>query len=264
MKILHVGDIMGRPGRLALRRLLPRVVHQHQVDLTIVNCENACGGMGITPEVADELLSWEVHVLTSGNHIWHKREICPYLEREPRLLRPENFPDAPGKGSAVVETVAGIPVAVVNLQGRVFMPQLVEDPFRVGERVAGELKARGAHVIVVDFHAETSSEKIALARFLDGRVSAVLGTHTHVQTCDEQVLPGGTARICDIGMTGPHESVIGMRVDRALERIRSQRPVSFEVARHDVRLEGVVVEVDERTGRALRIERVRELLSDLG
>jgi hypothetical protein len=264
MKILHVGDIMGRPGRLALRQLLPKVIHRHQVDLTIVNCENACGGMGITPEVADEFLSWEVHVLTSGNHIWQKREIYPYLDREPRLLRPENFPDAPGRGSAVVETAAGVLVGVVNLQGRVFMPQLVDDPFRVAERVVGELRALGARVIIVDLHAEASSEKIAIARFLDGRVSAVLGTHTHVQTCDEQILPGGTARICDIGMTGPHDSIIGMKVDRALERIRSQRPVSFEVARRDVRLEGVVVEIDEASGRALAIERVRERLSDPG
>jgi metallophosphoesterase (TIGR00282 family) len=262
VKVLCVGDVMGKPGRLALRQLLPGVIHGHSIDLTIVNCENACGGMGITPDVAEEMFSWEVGVLTSGNHIWHKREVFSYLDEEPRILRPENFPPGAGHGSTVVELPSGALVGVVNLQGRVFMPQMVDDPFRTADRVVDGMRERGIRVIVVDMHAETTSEKIALARYLDGRVSAVVGTHTHVQTSDEQVLPGGTARICDLGMTGPHDSVIGMKTDLVLERFLTQRPVSFEVARRDVRLEGAVVEIDESTGKARRIERVRERLKE--
>lgn len=264
MKILLIGDIMGKPGRLAVRQLLPGLVGRHGVDLVIANCENACGGMGITPDVAADLLSWEVGVLTSGNHIWQKREILELLETEPRLLRPDNFPGAPGRGHTVVETAGGTTVGVINLQGRVFMPQLVDDPFRAADRLVAEMSARGIRVIVVDFHAETTSEKVAMSRYLDGRVSAVLGTHTHVQTCDEQVLPGGTARICDVGMTGPHDSVIGMRADLAIERFVTQRPVSLDVAKHDVRLEGALVEIDPESGRALAIERVRERLPPPG
>jgi len=260
MRLLFLGDIMGKPGRTAIRHLLPRLIDRHQADLVVANCENACGGMGITPDVADDLFAQEVAVLTSGNHIWQKREIYPYLDREPRILRPENFPDAPGHGSVVVETAAGVRVGVLNLQGRVFMPQHVGDPFQAAHGVISRMQEDGVRVILVDMHAETTSEKIAMARYLDGRASAVVGTHTHVQTCDEQVLAGGTARICDVGMTGPHDSVIGMRAEIAVRRFVTQRPAAFEVARGDVRAEGVIIDIDESTGKARSIERVREHL----
>jgi hypothetical protein len=260
VKILFLGDIMGRPGRLAIRELLPRLIHQHRADLVIANCENACGGMGITPEAAEELFSWEVDVLTSGNHIWHKREILDYLDQNPRILRPANFPRAPGRGHTIVETPGGDRVGVINVQGRAFMPQYVDDPFAAADRLIDELRHREVRVIVVDVHAEATSEKVAMARYLDGRVSAVLGTHTHVQTCDEEVLPKGTARICDVGMTGPHDSVIGMRTDLVVERFLTQRHVGFEVAKGGVRAEGVILDIDAATGRARSIERVRELL----
>lgn len=262
MKVLFIGDIMGKPGRGAVRQLLPELVDRHRIDLAIANCENACGGTGIVPDVADELFSWGVHALTSGNHIWQKKEIYPRLDADHRILRPENFPRAPGTGHTVVTTAAGVKVGLLNLLGRVYMPQLVDDPFAAAERVVAEFQAAGVKVSFVDIHAEATSEKLALARYLEGRVSAVVGTHTHVQTSDEEVLPGGTARICDAGMTGPHDSVIGMKAELVLERFLTQRHVAFEVARNGVRLEGVVIDIDEETGRARSIERVRERLPD--
>ena len=261
MKVLILGDVMGKPGRHAMRAVVPGLVRELGADFVIANCENATGGSGITPADADELFGCDVDVLTSGNHIWHKKEIFEYLTDNRRILRPENFARAPGRGYTVIES-RGAKVGVLNLQGRVFMPQYVDDPFAAADRVVALMRERGVLVIIVDVHAETTSEKIALARYLDGRVSAVVGTHTHVQTSDEEIMRGGTARITDLGMTGPHDSVIGMRTDLVLERFLTQRGVPFEVAKNDVRVEGVLVDVDEQTGKARAIERVRRRLPD--
>jgi metallophosphoesterase (TIGR00282 family) len=255
VKVLFVGDVIGKPGRRAVTRLLPRLVDEHQADYVIVNVENAAGGFGVTPDVLAELAELPIHCMTSGNHVWDKKEIGDLFEREPRLLRPANYPDGnPGRGIHVGETSAGVPVATINLEGLVFMRQL-DSPFRAAERLLGELAGR-AKVIVVDFHAEATSEKQAMGVFLDGRVSLVVGTHTHVPTADERILPGGTAFQTDAGMTGPYEGVIGFKSDRVLQRFLLQTPTTFEVAKRDVRLAGTVVDIDETSGRARRIERV--------
>lgn len=261
MKLLILGDVMGRPGRQAIRQLVPPLARELKADFVIANCENATNGSGITPDDADELFGSDVDVLTSGNHIWHKKEIFEYLDQNRRILRPENFARAPGRGHTVVES-RGVKVGVLNLQGRVFMPQHVDDPFAAADRVVSSMRDKGVLVIAVDVHAETTSEKLALARYLDGRVSVVVGTHTHVQTSDEEIMRGGTARITDLGMTGPHDSIIGMRTELVMERFLTQRGVPFEVAKGDVRVEGVLVDVDESTGRARAIERVRRKLPD--
>lgn len=256
MKILFIGDIVGRPGRRALEGLLKKVISEHRIEFTIANGENAAGGMGITPSIAMEILSQEVDVLTSGNHIWAKKEIIPFLDGEKRLLRPANYPgQARGRGAGSFETADGTKVGVLNLEGRVFMKNL-DCPFRVGEREIEMLKEE-TNVIVVDFHAEATSEKVALGRFLDGKASAVLGTHTHVQTSDERILTGGTAYITDVGMTGPLASVIGIREEIALERFLTQVPVKFDVATEEIELQGVVMDVDSRTGEARDIRRIR-------
>jgi metallophosphoesterase (TIGR00282 family) len=220
--------------------------------------------VGVTPELADELLAAEVDLLTSGNHIWAKREIVPYLERPgSKLLRPANYPPGtPGRGSAVVSTPDGRKLGVLNLEGRVFMKNL-DDPFRVAEAELAALREAGARAVLVDVHCEATSEKAALAWYLDGRVSAVLGTHTHVQTADERILPGGTAFLTDVGMCGPCDSIIGMKKDLVLERFLTQRPMPFEAARRDVWLQGAIVDVDEETGKARSIVRVQERLGDL-
>jgi metallophosphoesterase (TIGR00282 family) len=254
VKLLFVGDVIGKPGRKALAHLLPRLVDEHKADYVIVNVENAAGGFGVTPDVLEELDELPIHCMTSGNHIWDKKEGLDLLAREPRLLRPANYPEGnPGSGLHVGETAAGIPVATINLEGQVFMKN-VDSPFRVADRLVAEAASR-AKVIFVDFHAEATSEKQALGVYLDGRVSAVVGTHTHVPTADERVLPGGTAFLTDAGMTGPYEGIIGFRADRVLQRFLLQTPATFEVARRDVRLAAVVVDVDESTGRASGIER---------
>jgi len=254
VKILFVGDVVGSPGRRIVKDRLLGIVDRHQIDLTIVNVENAAGGFGITPEVMAELDGLPIDAFTSGNHIWDKKEGLPLLESG-RVLRPANYPAGnPGSGVHLGETAAGIPVAVVNLEGQVFMKAL-DSPFRTADRVLADLP-RQVKVIVVDFHAEATSEKQALGFYLDGRVSAVLGTHTHVPTADERLLPKGTAFLCDVGMTGPYESIIGMNVEKVLHRFLMHTPSSFDVAKKDVRLAAVVIEVDETTGRARGIERL--------
>ncbi|HVF60472.1 MAG TPA: TIGR00282 family metallophosphoesterase [Thermoanaerobaculia bacterium] len=256
MKLLFVGDVVGRPGRRAVAEILPRLVDRHRADYVVVNVENSAGGFGVTPEVLaelDEILP--IDCFTSGNHVWDKKEGVELLAREPRLLRPANYPDGnPGSGLHVGETAAGIPVATINLEGRVFMNAL-ESPFVVADQLLAKLDGR-VKVVMIDFHAEATSEKQALAFYLDGRVSAVLGTHTHVPTADERVLPGGTALITDVGMTGPYESIIGVRVDKVLKRFLLQTPSSFEVAKKDVRLAAAVLDIDENTGKARGVERL--------
>ena len=261
MRLLFVGDIVGKPGRRALRNLLPRLVDRHRADYIVVNVENAAGGFGITPEVLRELDGLPIDVFTTGNHVWDKKEAIGIFDQVPNLLRPANYPEGnAGKGLHVGETAAGIPVAVVNLEGMVFMANL-DSPFRVADRLLQQLGSE-IKVVFVDFHAEATSEKQAMGFYLDGRVSAVVGTHTHVPTADERVLPEGTAFLTDAGMTGPYESVIGMRADKVLKRFLLQTPSSFEVAKRDVRLAGAVIDIDEATGQARSIERL--LVPDTG
>jgi metallophosphoesterase (TIGR00282 family) len=255
VKLLFVGDLVGSPGRKIVRKLLPGLVDRHQVDFCVANVENAAGGFGITPDVMSELDGLPIDCFTSGNHIWDKKEGVALLDADDRILRPANYPDGnPGRGLYVGETPAGIPVAVMNLEGQVFMKAL-ESPFRTADRLLATLPKK-VKVVFVDFHAEATSEKLALGFHLDGRVSAVVGTHTHVPTADERILPKGTAFQCDVGMTGPYESIIGMQVERVLHRFLMHTPSSFEVAKRDVRLAATLVDVDEETGHARAIERL--------
>ena len=260
MRILFIGDIVGKAGRQAVEGLLEHCVADHQIDFTVANGENAAGGMGITPVIASEFFDLGIDVLTSGNHIWAKKEILPFLDEEERLLRPANYPDrVPGRGAGIFRLGNGKKIGVLNIEGRVFKRNL-ECPFRVSEKEAKKLKEE-TPVILVDFHAEATSEKVALAWFLNGKVSAVVGTHTHVQTADERILSGGTAYITDVGMTGPLASVIGIRRQIVLERFLTQVPVKFDVATEEIELQGVILEVDEQTGKSRSIERVRVPLS---
>ncbi len=255
MKVLFIGDTVARAGRECVRDHLDALKGEFAIDLTVLNCENAAAGFGITPKIADELFGWGIDVLTSGNHIWDKREILGYLDSEPRILRPANYPPSnPGHGRVVVESANGTPVAVINIQGRTFMPP-IDDPFRV---VDAELEALpdSVRVILVDVHAEATAEKVALGWYLDGRVSLVIGTHTHIPTADERILPGGLAYQTDVGMTGPFDSVIGMKKDPVFERFHRQVPVRFEAASGKVELNATVVDIDETTGKARGIERV--------
>jgi hypothetical protein len=263
LKILFLGDVFGKPGRQAVQRLVPRLIARDGIDLVVANAENAASGIGVTPDAAEELLAAEVDLLTSGNHIWAKREIVPYLDRPGcRLLRPANYPPgAPGRGRAVIATPDGRKLGVLNLEGRVFMKAL-DDPFRAALEGVEALRAEGARAILVDMHCEATSEKNAMGWFLDGKVSAVLGTHTHVQTADARVLPGGTAFVTDVGMCGPWDSVIGVRKELVLERFLSARPVSFDPAKRDVWLQGALVDVDDATGLARSIARVQEKLEE--
>jgi metallophosphoesterase (TIGR00282 family) len=255
LNILFIGDVVGKGGRRALADLLPLVMREG-VDFVIVNGENASGGIGITPQTAEQLLDRGVDVITSGNHIWKKKDVIPFLEEEPRILRPANYPPgAPGRGGRTYIAANGTKVGVLNLEGRIFMSAL-ESPFKTAEEQVSLLR-KETNVIIVDFHAEATSEKMALGWFLDGEVSAVLGTHTHVQTADERVLPGGTAYITDVGMTGPCDSVIGIKKEIALERFLTMMPNKFETAGGRVELQGVIVEVDERSGRSAGIHRVK-------
>src|SRR5512143_1260839 len=249
MKILMIGDVVGKPGRQALATFLRNVQEAHGIDLTVANGENAAGGFGITPETAADLLRLGVDVITSGNHIWDKKEVLGYIPKENRLLRPLNYPPgAPGYGSVVVTARDGTKVAVLNASGRVFMNDF-DCPFRSVlaeiEALAGEARVR-----VVDFHAEATSEKIAFGRFLDGKVSAVVGTHTHVQTADERILPGGTAYISDLGMTGPADSVIGVEAEIVIRKFLTGMPERFETAKLEPQIQGAVVEVDPGSGQA--------------
>jgi metallophosphoesterase (TIGR00282 family) len=255
MRLLFVGDVIGKPGRQALKRLLPRIVDERRTDYVIVNVENLAGGFGVTPETIAELDELPIDCMTTGNHVWDKKEVFELFDREPRLLRPANYPEGnPGRGLHIGETAAGIPVATLNLEGQVFMKN-VDSPFAVADRLFASLDGR-ARVVFVDMHAEATSEKQAMGIHLDGRASAVVGTHTHVPTADERILPGGTAFLTDVGMTGPYEGVIGFRSDRVLQRFLLQTPSTFEVAKRDVRLAAVLVEVDEKSGRATGIERL--------
>ena len=254
MHILFIGDIVGKPGREILRQALPPLLDQYEIDLVIVNVENAAGGIGVTRDVADGIRNLGVDVMTSGNHIWDKKEALDYIEREPRLIRPANYPDAPGAGHYVAHTPAGLAVGVINVMGRVFMTPL-DNPFHVVRREI-ECVREQTNLIVVDFHAEATSEKLAMGWHLDGEVTAVVGTHTHVQTADERILPRGTAYITDVGMTGPHDSVIGVETHAVLSRFVTGMPSRFETSSANRRINGVVIAADDTTGRATAIERV--------
>jgi len=262
MKLLFIGDICGKPGRELLRRGLAGLAAHHQVDLVIANVENAAAGFGITPALADDLAGYGVAVMTTGNHVWDKKEIYPYFAQNPRLLRPANFPaGAPGRGSIVVPASNGVPVGVINAMGRVFMTPL-DDPFKTVLDEIAAVKTEAA-VVFVDFHAEATSEKVAMGWHLDGRVTAIVGTHTHVQTADERVLPNGTAYITDVGFTGPHDSVIGVEREPAVNRFLTGMPQRFETATANPRLNGVVVTCDAATGRASAIERINVSAAEL-
>ena len=261
LTILFLGDVVGEPGRSAVIAQLPRLKELHAIDFIIVNGENAAGGRGITPKITIDLLRAGVSVITTGDHIWDQKEIIAFIDTEPRLLRPVNYPDgAPGCGSIVLETAKG-PVGVINVQARTFMQPILENPFQALEIAVEKMRSQ-TPVIFVDAHGETTSEKIAIGRFLDGKVSAVIGTHTHVQTADEQIFPGGTAFLCDAGMCGPASSILGRAIDPIVNRFISNLPAPFPVARGDVRLCGVVVAIDEATGRAVHIARVNELIPE--
>lgn len=255
MKIFFIGDIMGAPGRKAVAALLHKVVDQYNVDVVVANGENASGGMGITPEVAEQLFQLGIDVLTTGNHVWKHKEIQPYLENNDRILRPANYPaGTPGRGLTVVETASGERAAVLNLEGRIFMNPL-ECPFRTADQELAKL-AQDIHIILVDMHAEATSEKMALAWYLDGRVSAVIGTHTHVQTADERLLPKGLGYLTDAGMTGPHDGVIGMDRQVILTRFLSQLPQKFKVASQNIQLQGVVIDCAPE-GRCRELTRIQ-------
>jgi metallophosphoesterase (TIGR00282 family) len=255
LRILFIGDIVGRPGRDLIRHGVNRLIDHLGSDLVIANVENAAAGYGVTREIGEALLGYGIDVMTTGNHVWDRREAIDYIGTEPRLLRPANYPaGTPGNGSYLARTALGRPVGVVNVMGRVFMANL-DDPFVTVTREIEALRQR-TRVIVVDVHAEATSEKLAMGWFLDGQVTAVFGTHTHVQTADEQILPGGTAYLTDVGMTGPHDSIIGMEKAAVIEKFRTGMPVRLEAATGNPRLNGVVISADERTGRALTIERL--------
>jgi metallophosphoesterase (TIGR00282 family) len=261
--LLFIADIVGKPGRRAVTQLVPALRKQHQLDYVIANGENSAGGSGITPKTAEEIFAAGVDIITSGDHLWDQKEVMELLEKERRFVRPLNYPPStPGQGSTILQTKGLPPLAVINLQGRTFMPPL-ENPFLAVTQEVDRLR-KETRLIFVDFHAEATSEKLALARFLDGRVSAVIGTHTHVQTADEKIFPGGTAFLCDGGFTGPHDSIIGREVDAIVRRFMTSMPQKFEVAEKQVLLQGALVEIDEVSGRAQKISRVSEPLMPEG
>lgn len=255
MRILHIGDIVGKPGRQIVVRSIHGLVQQHGLDLVIANAENAAGGSGLTPAIYQELIGAGVDAITLGDHIYRRAEISDTLNKKPNIVKPANFPsDAPGKEFMLVTARNGVQVAVISLLGRVFM-RPVDCPWKAADRVLGMLPSE-AKVVFVDFHAEATSDKQLMGRYLDSRVSAVLGTHTHVPTADEQIFPGGTAFQCDVGMTGPYDSILGRRIERVMETTLTFNPTHFEVATEDVRLCGAIVDIDEETGKATAIERL--------
>jgi len=255
IRVLFVGDVIGRPGRRALQRLLPGLVDERRLDYVIVNIENSAGGIGVTPDVFNELEALPIDCYTTGNHVWDKKEGLPLLSREPKLLRPANYPVGnPGVGLYIGETAAGVKVATINVEGLVFMKNL-DSPFLVTEKLIEGLPP-DVKVVIVDFHAEATSEKQALGYYLDGKASAVFGTHTHTPTADERILAGGTALITDVGMTGPYDSIIGFKAEDVLRRFALQRGVGLEVAKHDPRLAGAIAEVDVATGKTVKLERL--------
>ncbi len=257
MKILFIGDIVGSPGRDAVQKLIPKIKKRDAIDIVIANGENAAGGSGITPRIAKELIDAGVDVITSGDHIWKRKEVIELLNEYPNIVRPANYPSgAPGAGAYLAKTKKGVNIGVINLVGRVFM-ESVDCPFKQATKEIEDLK-KDTKIILVDIHAEATSEKIAMGWYLDGQVSAIVGTHTHVQTADERILPQGTAYITDVGMTGPHDSVIGRKKEQILARFLTQLPTRFEMAEDDVRVNGVVIEVDDKTGKAKTIKRIRE------
>jgi len=254
MKILFLGDIFGDAGREAVKQLVPRVKSEHRVDFVVANCENSSGGLGVTPKIAEELFAIPIDVLTSGNHIFHHKEILPYLHQNQKILRPANFlPQSPGRGAWVGEVYAGVRLGVLNLIGQVFMPGPYNSPFEAAER---ELDRMKADIILVDMHAEASSEKMAMGRYLDGRVSAVVGTHTHVPTADERIFPGGTAYLTDLGMTGPYDSIIGMRKEEVIQKYVKGIQEKYKPATGEATLSGAVLDIEESTGKARTIQRV--------
>jgi 2',3'-cyclic-nucleotide 2'-phosphodiesterase len=256
MKVIIIGDIVGKPGRKILTATLKRLKEQHEAEFVVANVENAAEGAGVIPKVGDEILNAGVDVMTSGNHIFDKKEVIQYIENQPRLLRPANYaPDAPGRGLWLGSTASGTQVAVINIQGRVFMPP-TDCPFRTVDRLLDEIGNRTS-VVIVDHHAEATSEKLAMGRYLDGRASAVVGTHTHVQTADEQILPGGTGYITDLGMTGPYDSVIGVESHLVITRFVRGLPIRYQTASENPQLHGVVVEINEKTGNAVGILRLQ-------
>ena len=257
LTVLFLGDVVGEPGRNAVIARLPELKERHAVDFIVVNGENAAGGRGITGKITIDLLRAGVAVVTTGDHVWDQKDILSFIETEPRLLRPINYPEgAPGNGSIVLETAKG-KVGVINVQCRTFMQPILDNPFHAVEAAVAKIRQETPNIIV-DVHGETTSEKIAMGRFLEGKVSAVLGTHTHVQTADEQILPGGTAFLCDAGMCGPVNSILGRAVEPIMNRFVSNLPASFPVAAGEVRLHGALIEIDEKNGRALKITRVDE------
>ena len=257
VKILAIGDVFGAAGRRAVSECLPKVIDRHHVDVVIANGENLAGGFGMTREGVEELFELGVHVVTGGNHTWDKPEIFPMLDKEPRLLRPVNYPEGnPGHGTVVVESAGGVAVGVANIEGRVFMPTACGDPFRAADAAIEKLRSQGARVIVIDFHAEASSEKRALAAHVDGRASFVFGTHTHVPTADPWVLPKGTGYVTDVGMNGPDDSIIGMKTEDVLKRFLSGHHIRMEVGKRWPLFRSVLCDVDESTGLARNVERV--------
>ena len=261
MNLLFVGDIVGEPGRRVLRAVLRRLRESRRIDIVVANGENSAGGAGITVNTAAEIFQAGVDIITTGDHLWDQKEVVMLLQTESRFVRPLNYPPGTiGQGSAIWRSEAGQPVAVLNLQGRTFMPPL-ENPFLCAKAEVARLR-QVTPMIFVDMHAEATSEKIALARMLDGQVSAVIGTHTHVQTADEQIFPGGTAYLTDAGFTGPHESILGREIEPIIERFRANTPQKFGVATERIMLQGALVEIDPGTGRALRIERISESMPE--
>ena len=255
MRVLFVGDIFGKPGREIARRAIPTLVERESLDFVIANVENSAAGFGVTGDIADTILGYGVDAMTSGNHVWDKKEVLGYIDSQPKLLRPVNFrPGTPGRGSYVGRTRTGEPVGVINVMGRIFM-QPLDDPFAVVLKEIDALRAK-ARVIIVDMHAEATSEKVAMGWHLDGRVTAVFGTHTHVQTADDRILPKGTAYLTDVGMTGPHDSIIGVSTEAALGRFLTGMPAKFDAASGPGRLNAVIVTADQATGRATAIERL--------
>ena len=262
MKILVAGDVVGRPGREAVSFFIPRLREKENLDLVIANGENAAGGSGLTPKIVKELLSSGIDVITSGDHIWKKKEVIEIIPKENRLLRPANYPDnVPGKGHVILSLKDSIKVAVINLMGRVFMKPL-ECPFKTVKELLDKIKEE-TPIVIIDFHAEATSEKVAMGWFLDGQVSCVLGTHTHIQTSDERILPKGAAYITDLGMTGSIDSVLGRRPEQVLEHFLTGMPAKFEMAKENVQLQGVIVDVDENSGKARTIKRVKLKLDEV-
>jgi 2',3'-cyclic-nucleotide 2'-phosphodiesterase len=262
-RILFIGDVIGQPGRLAIANILPRLKEQYQTNIIIANGENLAGGLGITPETAGELLLCGVDIITTGNHVWDKKEILNYIGMDNRIIRPANYPQGvPGMGYTfhkVSLPQEEITVAILNLSGCVFM-QPLDNPFRVATNIIPLLRER-TNVIIIDFHAEATSEKIAFGRYLDGQVSAIIGTHTHVQTADETIFPNGTAYITDVGMTGPIDSVIGTKTELVIHKFLTQMPVKFEVPKGDVVVSAVVIDIDLITGKSKSIKRIQEIVT---